>query len=110
RTHGRPPQPRMLANSSRAFTEMEEANEANQIEFIDRYRRERVGVEAWWMDAGWYPSTSGWSQTGTWKVDRQRFPNGLRPISDHAHSAGMQTVLWFEPERVVPGTSLDAKQ
>ena len=36
----------------------------------------------------------------------QRFPRGLRPISDHAHTKGLKTLLWFEPERVTPGTWL----
>ena len=39
-------------------------------------------------------------QVGAWEVDRKRFPKDFRAISDHAHSKGMKTLLWFEPERV----------
>ena len=39
------------------------------------------------MDAGWYWNKTGWPNTGTWEVDTNRFPGGLRPISDHAHAA-----------------------
>jgi alpha-galactosidase len=39
-------------------------------------------------------------------VDTQRFPGGLRPICDHAHAKGVKTIVWFEPERVTPGTRL----
>jgi alpha-galactosidase len=39
-------------------------------------------------------------------VDKKRFPNGLVEISDHAKSKGVGTILWFEPERVSPGTEL----
>jgi alpha-galactosidase len=39
-------------------------------------------------------------------VDTARFPRGLRAISDHAHERGVKTILWFEPERVQPGTWL----
>jgi alpha-galactosidase len=39
-------------------------------------------------------------------VDRSRFPNGLREISDFAHSQGVNALLWFEPERVTAGTWL----
>ena len=35
-----------------------------------------------------------------------RFPNGLRPISDAAHREGMKFLVWFEPERVYRDTYL----
>ena len=38
--------------------------------------------------------------------DLGRFPRGLRPVSDAAHQAGMKFLLWFEPERVAPGTHI----
>ena len=57
------------------------ANTANQIQFIDRYREEKLGLDYWWMDAGWYWNKTGWPNTGTWEVDTNRFAGGLRPIS-----------------------------
>lgn len=30
----------------------------------------------------------------------------MRPVSDAAHDAGLKFLLWFEPERVMPGTWL----
>jgi alpha-galactosidase len=39
-------------------------------------------------------------------VDNKRFPRGLRAVSDHAHAKGVKTIVWFEPERVAPGTWL----
>ena len=63
-------------------------------------------LDYWWMDAGWYIQQQGWPQVGTWEVDPKRFPRGLRPISDHAHAKGVKTLVWFEPERVMPGTWL----
>ncbi len=82
------------------------ANEANQIMHIDRYLEERLKLDYWWMDAGWYIQKQGWPQVGTWEIDPQRFPSGFRPISDHAHAHGVKTLVWFEPERVAPGTWL----
>jgi alpha-galactosidase len=32
------------------------------------------------------------------------YPDGLKPISDLAHRHGRKFLLWFEPERVSPGT------
>jgi alpha-galactosidase len=37
------------------------------------------------------------------------FPRGLKPISEAAHKEGMKFLVWFEPERVAPGTYLATK-
>ncbi len=58
------------------------------------------------MDAGWYPCRGSWPNTGTWEVDKTRFPNGLRAVTDYLHQKGMRCNLWFEPERVTPNTWL----
>ncbi len=105
-----PPLPMLVACSSHQFAEMTKANEKNQIEFIDSYLNKGLKLDYWWMDAGWYVGAAekGWPWTGTWEVDRSpnRFPNGLRAISDHAHSKGVKIIVWFEPERVAGGTWL----
>ena len=103
---GKLPPPQFVASSSRAYKEMIDANEQNQIMHIDRYLEEELRIDYWWMDAGWYIQQHGWPQVGTWEVDPKRFPRGLRPISDHAHSKGVKILVWFEPERVMPGTWL----
>jgi alpha-galactosidase len=103
---GKLPPPQFVASSSRAYEEMIGANEANQIMHIDRYLEEKLKIDYWWMDAGWYIQQQGWPQVGTWEVDPKRFPKGFRPISDHAHAKGVKILVWFEPERVMPGTWL----
>jgi alpha-galactosidase len=104
------PRPMFNACSSHQFAEMTQANERNQIEFIDSYLEKGLKIDYWWMDAGWYVGAAekGWPWTGTWEVDRRphRFPNGLRAISDHARQRGVKTIVWFEPERVAGGTWL----
>jgi alpha-galactosidase len=102
---GKLPPPIMPGNTSLEFNEMCDASEENQKYFIDRYVEERVPIDFWWMDAGWYPC-NGWPQTGTWEPDLKRFPGGLRAISDHARAKGVKTLVWFEPERVAGGTWL----
>jgi len=68
-------------------------------------RAAALGVEAYWIDACWYGGQAEWWQeVGSWVVNTERFPDGLKPISDAAHEAGMKFVLWFEPERVRPGS------
>ena len=98
----------MAACSSHQFGEMIHANTANQILFVDRYLEEKLPLDYWWMDAGWYPCDGEWPKTGTWEVDTNRFAGGLRAISDHAHAKGVKTIVWFEPERVHAGTWLTA--
>ncbi len=101
---GKLPPPQFVASSSRAYEEMIGANEQNQIMHIDRYLEEGFALDYWWMDAGWYIHQHGWPHVGTWEVDPKRFPQGFRPISDHAHSKGVKILVWFEPERVTPDT------
>ena len=103
---GQLPPPIIEGCSSRAYEEMIKADTEKQIMFIDRYLEEDLKIDYWWMDAGWYIQEKGWPQVGTWEVDPKRFPNGLRPISDHAHAKGIKILVWFEPERVAPGTWL----
>jgi alpha-galactosidase len=104
---GKPLAPTMEACSSHQFGEMINANEENQKLFVDRYLEEKLPLDYWWMDAGWYfHYGDGWPRTGTWEVDTGRFPHGLRAITDHAHTKGVKSIVWFEPERVTPGTFL----
>ena len=108
RGHGELPVPFIPASSSNQFHEMENANDENQRLFIDRYLAEEIPLDYWWMDAGWYVTETGkWYDVGTWDVDLKRFPNGLRAVVDHAHRKGIKCVVWFEPERVAPGSWLD---
>ena len=107
RPDGQPPRPLLTPCSSHQFGEMIQADEASQKLFIDRYLEEKLAPDYWWMDAGWYfHYGGGWPQVGTWEVDTNRFPRGLRAIIDHAHAKGVKSIVWFEPERVTPGTFL----
>ena len=104
---GKLPPPQLVASSSRQYDEMIKANETNQVMFIDRYLEEGIKLDYWWMDAGWYNHHGGgWPRVGTWEVDTNRFPRGLRAVSDYAHTKGMRILVWFEPERVAADTWL----
>jgi alpha-galactosidase len=107
RPGGKLPPPQLVASSSRQYEEMIKANETNQIMFINRYLEESIKLDYWWMDAGWYENHGGgWPRVGTWEVDTNRFPRGLRAVSDYAHKNGMRILVWFEPERVTADTWL----
>ena len=105
-TDGKPAPLHWAACSSHQYAEMIKADSASQKHCIDRYLAEKIGLEYWWMDAGWYVNDGTWVNTGTWEVDQNRFPGGLKPITDHGHSKGVKSLVWFEPERVTPGTWL----
>ncbi len=82
------------------------ADAGREMALIKGYVREGIKLDYWIMDAGWYPHPGKWFYTGTWEVERKRFPRGLREVNDCAHAHGMKTVVWFEPERVTPGSWL----
>jgi alpha-galactosidase len=75
-------------------------NQKNQLELL--HQLPDVGLEGYWMDAGWF--IGGWpSGAGNWDPD-PKFPRGLKPIGEAAHQRGLNFILWFEPQRVSPGT------
>ncbi len=79
-----------------------------EMRSMDRHAEEKLLPDCWWIDAGWYKMTDengvkSYTYTGTWEVDTDRFPNGLRPVFDYAKSKGIgKGIVWFEPERVAP--------
>lgn len=88
------------------------ATEENQLRNIAKFNKRGYRFDVWWIDAGWYPcydqnQERRWWNTGTWEPDPERFPNGLKPVSDRVTGYGADLLVWFEPERVRPGTKLD---
>ena len=66
-------------------------------------------MNAWWVDAGWWKNMqkpSGWwpdnpdgyynCSLGDWAPDPQLYPDGLKPVADAVHAAGLRMMLWFE--------------
>lgn len=66
-----------------------------------------MGAELFVVDDGWFAGriidNGG---LGDWKVDKDKFPNGLTPLIEHTHRLGMQFGLWVEPEMVNPDSDL----
>jgi len=83
--------------------------ESFAIAMINRFQQFNIVPEVFWIDAGWYPNQGSWVNTGSWVVNKENFPNGLKPVSDAAHQVGAKFLLWFEPERVRKGTLLDTE-
>jgi alpha-galactosidase len=92
--------------------EFTRSTEENQIKY-SKYVKDHVkGADVWWLDAGWYPAKNKkgeddwYTTTGTWSPDPKRYPNGFGPVGKAVKDAGMDFLVWFEPERVRPDTWL----
>lgn len=106
RPDGKPIQPMMSACNGNHYPGII-TNAAEEMRFLRGYLQHGIRPDFWWQDAGWYPCDPvGWPKTGTWEVDRTRWPSGIREVSDWARDHGIETILWFEPERVHSGTWL----
>jgi alpha-galactosidase len=99
---GRPLIPLVTYNTW--FTNGTRIDESLMREAIERAAG--LGAELFVVDAGWYTgadlgdSTNFDQGLGSWEVDPGRFPNGMRALTDYAHSRGMKFGIWVEPERV----------
>ncbi len=80
--------------------------ESYAIATIERHKQFNILPEVFWLDAGWYPCSGNWGNVGSWVVNKENFPNGLKPVSDAAHRVGTKFLLWFEPERVSTGSQI----
>jgi len=105
RTRGNLPPP-IIATAAPEIERLD-YREENQIRYHELVRQRGLEADYWWIDAGWYESKADWVWTGTWDEDKAKFPNGLRSVVDHGHALGFKQVLWFEPERVTPGSKWD---
>jgi len=83
-------------------------NEQGQRELAEKAAR--IGVELFVMDDGWFGKRNDdHAGLGDWFVNRQKFPNGLKPLIDHVNKLGMEFGLWVEPEMVNPDSDLYRK-
>lgn len=86
------------------------------LQNIAKIKELNVCYDNYWIDAGWFggphptlghqdSADEDWyGVVGNWEVNTVPHPEGLRPISDAAHEAGLKFLLWFELERAVAGT------
>jgi alpha-galactosidase len=61
----------------------------------------QLGVEVFHVDDGWFGTRQNeYSGLGDWYANKQKFPDGLKPLVDKVKSLGMEFSLWIEPENV----------
>lgn len=56
------------------------------------------GCEYYVIDAGWYAPGEWWDSVGEWQECRERFPNGIKEVTDYIRSKGMIPGVWLELE------------
>ncbi len=57
-----------------------------------------AGCEYFCIDAGWYSAGPWWDNVGEWQESRERFPNGLKEVTDYIRSKGLIPGVWLELE------------
>lgn len=66
-----------------------------------------MGVELFVIDDGWFSGrVHDKAGLGDWWPDRNKFPQGLKPLADMVHARGMKFGVWIEPEMVNPDSDL----
>ena len=100
--HGAPQQP--LVSTNVAFTYhgegdfLHEATEEPVLAVIDPFAE--IGAELFIIDAGWYEGEPWMEWLGNWRHSPNKYPRGLRPISDRLAAAGIEFGIWFASEMV----------
>jgi alpha-galactosidase len=66
-----------------------------------------IGAKRFVLDDGWFRGRRhDRAGLGDWYVDEGVWPDGLHPLVQHVHAAGMQFGLWVEPEMINPDSDL----
>ncbi len=66
-----------------------------------------LGFELMVIDDGWFGKrNSDNCSLGDWVVNKEKFPNGLKEISDFVNDRGVGLGIWFEPEMISPDSDL----
>jgi alpha-galactosidase len=99
---GKPHEPQVSVNL--CFTHhgkggfLEQATEQSVMSLLEPCRQ--LGVEAFVIDAGWYPCKQ-WGDimaTADFTCDLKKYPHGFRPLAEVFRKAGIAFGLWFPPE------------
>ena len=101
------PKPRPVIYNSWEATEMN-VTESGQEVLAEKAKA--LGIDRFVMDDGWFGQRkTDHAGLGDWYVNKEKFPNGLKPLIDKVHSLGMDFGLWVEPEMVNPDSDLYRK-
>jgi alpha-galactosidase len=101
------PRPRPVIYNSWEATEMD-VTVSGQEALAEKAAA--LGIDRFVMDDGWFGQRKDdHAGLGDWYVNKEKFPNGLKPLIDKVRSLGMDFGLWVEPEMVNPNSDLYRK-
>ncbi len=67
----------------------------------------KLGIDLFVLDDGWFGNrNSDKSGLGDWFVNKEKLPNGLKPLWTKTKELGMKFGIWIEPEMVNPDSKL----
>jgi alpha-galactosidase len=88
----------------------------NKLAYIKWVHDNRIPVDVYAVDAGWYGDTLGpderhslnpWGKNrGDWFPSKLYYPNGIKPLGDALKADGIGFSLWIEPESAMPGLKI----
>lgn len=67
-----------------------------EVPMIDKAAE--IGCEYYVIDCGWYSDGYWWDNVGEWKESRERFPEGIKYLTEYIQAKGMTAGLWLEIE------------
>jgi alpha-galactosidase len=95
-----------IVHLSTAFYEMDKGTEADVLSHLDAVKG--LGFEYFWVDAYYgkddFPTVGNYVFPLLRGFNRTRFPNGMKPVGEAVGKAGLKFLMWFEYERICPGT------
>ena len=98
------PKPRPVIYNSWEATEFN-VTEAGQVALAERAAA--LGIDRFVMDDGWFGQRKDdHAGLGDWYVNKEKFPQGLKPLIDKVRQLGMDFGLWVEPEMVNPDSDV----
>ena len=77
---------------------------ATHLDDVQKIIDADLAIDYYWIDAEWFGQGKWHQVVGDWRVKKELYPQGFKPISDRLHKANRYFLLWFEPERVCQGT------
>lgn len=95
------------------FSAWGECRADDQIATAKKLVDNRIPVDAFWIDAGWYgdkptfkplvtdedyAKSDWWRYRGSWQPNKITYPQGMKPIGDALRKWNLDFMLWFEPE------------
>ncbi len=92
---------------------------ADKLAYIQWVHDNKIPVEVYAVDAGWYGDSVGlendptnpewnpwWKNRGDWFPSSRYYPNGIRPLGAALKTDGIGFSLWIEPETTMAGRKI----